>query len=228
MNPQPSDIALQVLNLFVHRVRAELDPPEHRRKAPTPGHVGAITRVLRTLGDDQFQQFATPKSRTAALNAARSYLSFIPQHEELLVFVGRRRGERRDSGSSYYGVWRCVGDRNSVQFSPSLQRLIEQAPHIDRADILLVHNHPPHWLKNLIGAVVPWRPTASEMDRNTALTHEVQSILAGIRRGYGTSSFRWYLVEDGEIREFNIPSIGIVLEFLKDPASALQKAGVRL
>lgn len=228
MNQQAPDIALQFLNLFAHRVRAELDPPEHRPRAPKPGHVGAITRILRALGDDQFQEFATPKSRTAALNAARSYLSPILQHEELLVFVGRRRAERRDSGSSYYGVWKCVGDRNGVQFSPSLQRLIAELPHTDRADVLFVHNHPPNWLKNLVGTAVPWRPTASETDRNTALVHEVQATLAGIRRGFGTASFRWYLVEEGEIREFGIPGIGSALEFLKDPTATLQKLGVSI
>lgn len=200
-----------VLGLGKDALVAALEPRKSTFRV-RPGQVGAITKLLRGLGHDEIKSFASPKGRDSFLWAAANYLAPLP-HEELIVAFGDRRGSRRTAGAALRRVHRSVGERDRVSLSANLSSLLEMELQRDGAEIVLVHNHPAHPLKSAIGAVLGWRPIASTQDRRLA-TAFAATRLAHTIASPRPSSFKWYLVDEGEVGEFILPPLDVLLAWL--------------
>lgn len=103
-----------------------------------------------------------------------------------------------------------LGTKNRVGIPDQLHNEIRQriaSGH--RAEVLLFHNHPP----NLLNALFDNLPLASVPDRLTLLRHRMKPeiLLKGILGGGGV---RFYLGENGYVREFRIPALLSLLDSL--------------
>lgn len=187
--------------------------PEKEWFTNRPAQVGAITKVLRTLRHDERKRFASPKGRDDFLWAALNYLAPLP-HEELLVAIGSRRGNRRSSGAALRSVHRTVGTRASVTPTPFVRALVDAELEREGAEVILVHNHPSNVVKSALQLVVDWRPVPSDADRNLAralLGQRLEHVLTAAR----PSSLKWYLVDEGRLGEFFLPAADELLAWLR-------------
>lgn len=206
----------KLLRLAAHRFVAGLEPDKQRFRVQ-PAHVAAITRTLGKLDHDQVVPFKTAKGRDTFLWAAQKHLKPITTHEELLVGFGRRRGPARNAGASIEFIYRAVGERTRVSVTKRLIGLLETQLTKDRAEVILVHNHPVHlvWaaVRELVG---DWKPLPSGSDRDIAMAL-LSSRIGHLLTSAGPSSFKFYLLDEGHMAEFVLPSPDILLDDLGVP-----------
>lgn len=69
-------------------------------------------------------------------------------------------------------------------------------------------------MKSAIGSVLGWRPSASAQDRNLA-TSFLQSRVGHLLHSERPSSLKWYLVDEGEVGEFVLPTLDVLLSWTK-------------
>lgn len=203
-------IEAALLELAESRVIAELEPKKAgflvRR-----GHVGAVVRALRGAPHDAVLRFRTAKGRDTFLYACLCHLSHVQDCEWLIVGLGRRRGVGPERPSAIEGMWIGRGDAASVAFTPLAQSLVRQQMEIVRnGEVLVVHNHPPHPIKWVIRQIVGWTPLASRQDRRTAHAAHA-AMFRRIACGHHAGHIRFYLVDEGELKEFFLPPLETLL-----------------
>lgn len=81
----------------------------------------------------------------------------------------------------------------------------------DKFEILICHNHPDHPLKTLISELFGWSPLPSSTDRETMFQLRYGNAIQWFS-GLAKLNLRFFLVDDGGLREFNIPSIPRVVD----------------
>ena len=119
--------------------------------------------------------------------------------EHLIVGFGRKHG----STTKVTALAHTAGDSNSVGFPEPLRQAMETLLIGDfRAEILLFHNHPRNQLHGLFDNV----PLASSRDRQTMLDH-LFSPLQAARSLMNGGRVRFYLGENGFVREFRTPNL---------------------
>jgi hypothetical protein len=174
-----------------------------------PAQVAAITKTLRRMQHDEVRDFSSPKGRDDFLWAAANHLEPL-SHEELLVAFGSRRGGKRGAGASLRRVHRAVGTQSSVALTPKLIGLLDEYLAREGGEVVLLHNHPGNLLKSLIRHTIGWRPLASAQDRNLALSF-FHSRIGHFLTATRPSSFKWYLLDEGELAEFMLPTLDTLL-----------------
>ncbi len=96
------------------------------------------------------------------------------------------------------------GVANSVSFSPSAQQVIEAHLKADfKNEILIFHNHPKNWLNIAFDNL----PIASSPDRNALLQIAYLKPLNAIKLLLKGGRIRFYLGENGFVREFLMPNV---------------------
>jgi hypothetical protein len=183
-----------------------------------PGQLGAITRTLRNLRHDEVRDFSSPKGRDDFLWATANYLEPL-DHEELIVAFGSRRGRHRSAAACLRRVHRTVGTQGSVALTLGLLQLLDEYLAREGAEVVLVHNHPSHLLKTVMRHTIGWRPIASSQDRNLAVSFW-QSRVGHFLTASRPSSFKWFLLDEGELAEFPLPTLDTLLAW----AALAQKA----
>lgn len=208
--------------LLASRLLAEFDPqPDVIRYDPR--QVAAISRIIRRLPESTEVRFATPKGRWDFLEAARRYLSPLG-HEELLVAFGSQGGRDRRARSRLVSTWRSSGSERRVELSADLLATLETIAKTPNAEAILVHNHPPYWLRHLAANAGLWRPTASSADRDASFEFELKSLATWARSGSG-GRLRWYLVDEDDIAEFRFPSVDRIVSLAASDDLSLFRTG---
>ena len=202
-----------LLRLAAHRLVAGLEP-DKVRFCIRPAQVAPITRTLNKLAHDEIQAFRTPKGRDTFLWASMRHLAAISTHEELVVGFGTRRGRARSAGAKIEFVYRAIGERGSVVVTERLIGLLGTQLAKDRAEVVLIHNHPVHparaALRELVG---DWKPLPSTSDRNVAMAL-LTSRIGHVLTSAWPSSFKFYLLDEGRLAEFFLPSPDLFLNNL--------------
>lgn len=202
MNDALRNLTAMGTRIALNRLLAEFEPPPLRRVRLKRSNATAVTRAIRATSNDDFVRFASPKSRSAVLLGAFSYLARINEHEEAILALGRKHG----TGARFDGLWRRAGDRAGVTLSERAIDVMEKHLAVANGEVLVIHNHPgadfKTWWRTLFG----WRPLPSSADRDTALSYNLAAIRRLIAFGH-TTRFRWYLVDEGQIAEFFLPSV---------------------
>lgn len=192
--------------VVANRVLTQFEP-EREEFLVRRGHVGPVTRLLRRGGHDEVVRFSTPKALDDVLCAAYRHLRDLERHEELVVLLGQKIGANAAGPTMFTGFWRGIGDRSSVNFSPLARDIIERhVTTVDGGCVAVVHNHPPHDLKSLLSLLMEWTPLPSSSDRETALSHDMRALARWFNTGHD-GSYRWYLVDEGRMIEFFLPSV---------------------
>jgi hypothetical protein len=110
-------------------------------------------------------------------------------------------------------MWRGIGSRHAVALTPKVQHVIEQYAKMDRSEIVLVHNNPANDVKGLITLLCGWKPLPSSQDRELALQANVRAFMQMLR-GIGGASIRCYLVDEGRLSEFYLPSLEQIIQVM--------------
>jgi hypothetical protein len=126
--------------------------------------------------------------------------------EHLVVGFGQKHG----STTKVKAIAHAAGDSNNVGFPDTLRQAMEASLIGDfRAEVLLFHNHPRNPLHSLFDNV----PLASSRDRQTMLDHLYNplQIARSLMKG---GRVRFYLGENGFVREFRTPDLLALIKTL--------------
>lgn len=193
-----SEVPRIVKNQILTAFEPDAAEPKGRR-----GHVSATTRLLRATAHDEVRRFSSPKRAEDVLRAAQLHLSDLDDHEELIVAFGKRTSR----GPVFEGVWRGVGHAGGVSFTPLARDLVQKmVTTVHGAYFVVIHNHPPNDLKTLLSLFLDWVPLPSSGDREVALRNDVATLRRFLQTGHD-GSFKWYLVDESQIKEFFLPSV---------------------
>ncbi|HVZ64196.1 MAG TPA: hypothetical protein VG838_06920 [Opitutaceae bacterium] len=173
------------------------DPcPVSPRLADEAG-VAAVRRAC-LRHDGALHRLRVPLNRNAYLVGCLDFTEHEPR-EHLIIGFGYRRG----STTRIDALLHLTGTETAVAISPAAHAAIGQFFHSDhRAEVLLFHNHPKNWLNIAFDN----DPLASAADRQTLAAYLLQPahILKSITGG---GRIRFYLGENGFVREFVTPSL---------------------
>lgn len=200
--------------LLANRVVAHFEPMPASLAYRTE-HARLVRSAIDGLRHDGLAVFPETVGRNAFLAAAFEHLARIQDREELLVAFGTRRGERDESPSRLTGLWRGIGGRDQVGMTPLLRDTVaKHAGKVERSEILFVHNHPEHDVKSLVRFLLGWTPLASSPDRNLAAG---MNLNAAMRSIFGPASHhRFYLVDEGMLGRFWLPSVETFMAILRN------------
>ncbi len=140
--------------------------------------------------------------------------------EHLITAFGRRKGRALNRPAEFQGLHVPHGTRNAVQFS----RLNLDYPqkHVDRirhAELLVCHNHPGNFVSDLLSAVIDWSPLPSNTDRETMYEFKHNAIARWLASG-NFQNMRFYLIEEGRLREILLPATGRIAKILRTAVSS--------
>lgn len=174
-----------------------------------------ISTKLAKLSDDSFWKFCKCYGRNTTLAGIWMFLEKDHRREYLVTTFGKRRGAERGRSSQFYGLHISYGVEHAVNFSPTCIHYFQKhISEIDNAEVLVCHNHRRNFLTDLLSQLIDWSPLPSNKDRETMYQFKYQGILKWLT----SSSFhniRFFLVENGRLREIQLPPADRVVSTLK-------------
>lgn len=185
-------------------ISSAFDPqPIAFRQADEAG-VHSVRSACQTTSN-AIHRFRNPLNRNAFLCGC---LDFTEHEaiEHLIVGFGHKHGRT----TKVNRLAHVIGATNRVSIPEPIQQAI--ASHIKsdfNAEVLVFHNHPANLLSILFDNI----PLGSSMDRQTVLLHLVQPLIA-IKSLLGGGRVRYYLGENGFVREFHTPDLLRLLQVL--------------
>jgi len=188
----------------------ELDPKPIQFRAADRKDSGIVTAKLRAT-PCTWHKLQRVVSLARFLYGCRSYTRKLPV-EYLVVGMGDRKGNAIRLSHLYY----AVGNEGSVAVPRQLTEMIHA--HVlshHHAEAVVFHNHPP----TLTHAVLNHGPIASRADRRVWL-NSFKDLRLLSKRVLGGGRTRFYLGENGTVREFDAPSILDVVQALPKIGSA--------
>jgi hypothetical protein len=127
--------------------------------------------------------------------------------EYLIVGFGQRRG----STTTVESISHDRGTEHSVGIPTHIRSaIIGHIASARRNEVLLFHNHPPNWLN----AVFDNQPLPSLQDRATLTDFHKHPVLL-LKALSGGGRLRFYLGENGSVREFRTPHLPMVMDWLE-------------
>jgi len=120
--------------------------------------------------------------------------------EHLIVGFGVRRGPT----TWLEAIHHELGDEHRVPVPSALVTDIEG--HLaanGRREVIVFHNHPPNFLNVLFDN----EPLASSADRGTLLKMRYLQLLMALRTFLGRGNVRFFLGENGFVKEFRTPGV---------------------
>jgi len=204
-----NDIIQELIDTFISSM---FDPnpvqfkPEHERG------VNIIRRLL-LKPNAQIQKLPKKLIRNAFLCGCLDFTEH-EQIEHLIIGYGNKRG----AGTDITSIQHFIGTETSVNITPETITYIQGHCLITpNSEIVVFHNHPLNWLNNLMDNP----PFPSTVDRNTMLQFKYLEPLQLFRFILGRGGIKFYLGENGFVKEFKMPSVIKLLQFL----SSLQQIG---
>lgn len=189
----------EILNSFINSI---FDPnPVHF----TYQHEKASRRMLKKLREppDRVYELKPILNRNAFLCGC---LDFTQDASIEYMIIGL--GRKHQSTTKVQYLHFVSGSPNSVSFSPSGQQIIETHLKADfKNEILIFHNHPANWLNIAFDNL----PIASSPDRKALLQIAYLKPLNAIKLLLKGGRIRFYLGENGFVREFLTPNLSQAL-----------------
>lgn len=120
--------------------------------------------------------------------------------EHLIIGYGVKRGK----GTDIHSVQHVVGKKNSVEMPQSvIDDITTRSIQELHSEIIILHNHPCNWLNSVFDNI----PLASTTDRMTLLRQKYLDPFQFMHNLVGIGGLRFYLGENGFVREIKTPSI---------------------
>lgn len=200
-------------NLLANRLICELEPKVQPSILALEESKQVAERVC-SARPGRLDTLRPARSREKILGACQIILSQLDDHEELIVAFGRAPDGAADA--TFDSFWRVVGERSSVGFSPALRREIKEHLKSEDRVVLVIHNHPNNPIKTALKSIFGgWVPIPSSTDRELAWAANME-VLRRICSGREGARFEWYLVDEGRISRFYMPSVERTVRFLSE------------
>ncbi len=188
------------------------------------GQARYISTKLKNSSDDTFFQFPNKYGRHTTLTGICLFLEKDHTKEYLITAYGKRKGDKKTSPAQFIGMHISHGSSSQVQFSPQntsyLQKYIN---NVKGAEVLICHNHPQNIVTALLSKLIDWSPLPSNTDRETTFQFRYKAFCHWLSTGI-LSNFRFYLVEDGRLREISLPPATRILAMLNSIISCVEKS----
>lgn len=188
-------------------VSSLFDPSPIRFRDADERGVGPVRRacVSRQL---EMQRLRRPLNRNAFLCGCLDYTE-REAIEHLIVGLGNRHG----STTRVSAVVHVVGSEHRVGVPLGLQRQLDQWLNAGwDHEIIVFHNHPP----NDVNVLFDNQPLASSPDRAILLSYYARPLVA-LKAFLDGGRIRFYLGENGFVREFRVPDVAGTLDGLRHP-----------
>ena len=136
------------------------------------------------------------------------------KREYLITAFGKRKGTGLSRPAQYYGLHVSHGTAHHVNFSPScIDYFQKHVSDVDNAEILICHNHPRHFLGDLLSQMMRWDPLPSNADRETMYQFKHRAIVNWLITG-SFKNVRFFLVENLALREIQLPPVERICQAL--------------
>lgn len=159
---------------------------------------------LRGLAPADLMSIPAKQSRGSFLYGSAEFVDGL-RHEVAIIGYARRVGNRSD----VQAVRVFTGDLGWVHFP-----LGALEPPGELNEVLLVHNYPPGPARDLKNLLFGFANLASGRDRSTAFHLNLSNSL-GLLSGRLGQNLSFFLIENGEAREFAGFSAREILQFMK-------------
>ncbi|MBL8020253.1 MAG: hypothetical protein JNM27_11355 [Leptospirales bacterium] len=187
-----------VEELFTAFISSVVDPdPIHFR----PENEKGVLPVRRILSNGETEVQTLPRSipRNSFLCGCLDFTENAPV-EHLIIGYGTKKG----LGTEVKAISHCIGSTNQVSIPPNMiHDMQEMSRRIARAELLIFHNHPRNWINSIFDNI----PLPSNTDRITMVRSKYLQPINLVKSILGTGGVRFYLGENGFVREFKTPAI---------------------
>lgn len=176
-----------------------------------PEHEKGVSSLRKLLDNPssptQIQKLPRKMVRNAFLCGCLDYTDNEPV-EHLIIGYGAKRG----IGTDIHSVRHTVGNKGSVKMPQSvIDEIITHSIKAPNSQIIIFHNHPYNWLNSIFDNI----PLASTTDRMTILRQKYLDPFQFMRNLVGIGGLRFYLGENGFVREIKTPSVIKIAQMLK-------------
>lgn len=183
------------------------EPERHSIPGVRIGQARYISRKLSKASDDSFIRFPNHYGRHTTLAGIWMFLGQEHTSEYLVTAFGKRMGKGLKRPAKFYGLHVSHGAERSVQFSPYwFDYLNKHINSIRNAEVLICHNHPKHFIRDILSRMLDWSPLPSVADREIMFRFKHETIVRWAASG-NFQNLRFFLVECGRLREFLLPSL---------------------
>lgn len=195
---------------------------ERKRKTISNIRIGqarSISAKLAKSPNDSFIQFPQRYGRHTTLAGIWMFLEKDHKREYLVTAFGKRRGRDIDRPAQFYGLHISHGVEHNVKFSTACIDYFQK--HIDgigNAEILICHNHPRNFIKDLLSQITDWSPLPSNTDRETMYQFKYRAMIHWLASG-NFRNIRFFLIENGGLREIQLPPANRVAKMLRELTS---------
>ena len=184
-----------------------------------PGQARFISGRLAKALDDSFIEVAQSYGRHTTLAGIHMFLAKDHKREYLVTAFGKRRGSGFARPAQFQVLHISHGATDNVRFSHAcIDRLQKHVRDVNNAEVLVFHNHPRNLVTDLLSQIIGWSPLPSNMDRETMYEFKYRTIVQWLASG-NLSNLRFFLVENGGLREILIPSVNTLTKLLGSLAS---------
>jgi hypothetical protein len=174
-------------------VSSLLDPEPILFRAADETGVRAVRRACKSLSEGT-THLRNELNRNAFLCGCLDFTEGEAV-EHLIVGLGRKAS----TTTRVRRVLHSVGSARAVALPASFKNdIVGFVRSETRASVVIFHNHPPHPFRRLLDN----SPLASDMDRQLMSAFQLLSLRLGRH-----DIFRFYIGENGFVREFNTPQL---------------------
>lgn len=191
-------------------VSSLFDPAPIQFRSRDERGVPPVRRACQA-SDDGISRLRTALNRNAFLCGCLGFTE-RDRLEHLIVGFGNKSG----STTKVTEVAHILGQQTRVDFPAWLgSRLGQWLRSGHKCEAIVFHNHPP----NDLNAAIDNAPLASSTDRRTLLKHFLQPF-AALKGLTGGGRLRFYVGENGYVREFRTPDVLALLAMSQQPSGA--------
>lgn len=194
------------MNAIQGFIKTFVDPVASSLLDPLPvaftrNHEEGVRPLCRALTSpsDQVSKLKQRLCRNSFLCGCLDFLEHEPV-EYLVVGYGTKHG----IGTFITGVEYILGNETSVSSTlTSRERVHKHILLSSKSEVVLVHNHPPNWLNVAFDNL----PIASDADRASLVASKYLNPILAFRTLRSEGSLRFFLIENGFVREFRTPNV---------------------
>jgi hypothetical protein len=191
---------------------------EPETKSISGVHIGRsrfISGKLAKSSDDSFIQFPQCYGRHTTLVGIWMFLGKDHGREYLVTAFGKRKGSSVDRPAQFYGLHISHGAQHNVKFSPTcIDYFQKHVAGINNAEVLVCHNHLRNFATDLLSQIIAWSPLPSNADRERSYQFKHRAIIGWLASG-NFYNIRFFLVENGRLREIQLPPAERVAKMLR-------------
>ncbi len=181
-----------------------------------------ISGKPRSVKHDSFYRFPNTYGRNTTLVGLWMFLAQEHKSEYLITAFGKTKGQTVHRPAQYYGIHISYGSSAAVSFSQlSLDYLEKHMSAVSNSEIMVIHNHPGSSPAHFLSQLLQLGPLPSNRERDTMLRFKYESAVRQLAV-VGFKSIRFYLVEEGRLREFCIPPVNRVISYIRSILTHLE------